>query len=62
MELEFKNWFVSVKEEAIEHFGYTETEVSNFSQKNWIDFFDQGLTPFEAVMQYLKKVFKHQNG
>jgi hypothetical protein len=59
---DFDIWFEDVKKCAIEDFGYTEIEVSNFSIKNWKPYFAQDLTAFEAMVQYLKKIFKHHHG
>jgi len=59
---DFGQWFKELKENAVADFGYTETETSNFSEKSWKQYYEQGLTPFEAVVQHLKKIFKHQNG
>lgn len=59
---DFEQWFEEAKETAIADFGYSKTETLNFSSKNWKEYCDQGLTPFEAVLQHLKKIFKHQNG
>jgi len=56
---EFEQWFEEVKNNAVEDFGYTTTEASNFDSKNWINYYDLGLTSFEALIQHLKKVSKH---
>lgn len=61
-EEEFANWFELVKENAIADFGYSESETLSFSQKNWRHLYESGFTPFESVVQHLKKEFKHQNG
>lgn len=59
---EFKSWFETVKENAIEDFGFTVDETNNFSEKNWKQFYEQGLTPFESVVQQLKNKFNFHNG
>lgn len=59
---EFEVWFEETKKSAIEDFGYSQTEVSGFTAKIWSQYYDQGLNPFESVLQHLKKVFNHQNG
>lgn len=59
---EFEQWFSEVKENAIADFGYSELETENFNSKTWRQYYDLGLTPFESLVQHLKKAFKHQNG
>ncbi len=59
---EFKSWFEQVQQNALDDFGFTLAEVNNFNQRNWKHFYEQGLTPFEAVVQQLKNKFNFQNG
>lgn len=59
---EFEQWFEELKENAKNDFGYSQSEIENFQPKNWKTYYEQGLTPFESVIQHLKKAFKHQNG
>jgi len=61
-EEDFKQWFEDAKKNAISDFGYSEMETLNFSEKVWRQYYDYGLTPFESVLQHLKKIFQHQNG
>lgn len=58
----FETWFIEVKDSAIADFGYSIWEIDNFQEKFWKEYFEQGLTSFEAIMQHLKKIFKHHNG
>lgn len=60
--MEFEQWFNELKENAISNFGYSKTETENFNSKNWKQYYDNGLTPIESISQYLKNIFKHQNG
>lgn len=59
---EFEAWLEDTKKSAVEDFGYSEAEVSAFTAKIWGQYYDQGLTPFESILQHLKKSFNHQNG
>jgi len=56
---EFTSWFEEVKKNAIEEFGYSDQEVSNFSEKNWNKFFQKNLKPNEAIHQYLRELFNY---
>lgn len=62
LEKEFEPWFEQVKESATNDFGFTKSEVSSFAEKNWKLYHKKGFDPFYAVTQYLKDLFKHQNG
>jgi hypothetical protein len=59
---EFEQWVEELKENAISDFGYSKSETENFNLKNWKKYYEQGLSPFESIIQYLKSAFKHQNG
>jgi len=59
---EFTEWFEEIKENAVADFGYSKFEAENFTQNIWMPYYELGLTPFESIMQHLKKIFKHQNG
>lgn len=61
-EEDFDQWFEELRENAKNDFGYSQHETENFQTKNWKSYYEQGLTPFESVMQHLKKSFKRQNG
>lgn len=58
---DFDTWFEEVKENAKEDFGYTENEISNFSSKNWKEYYYKNISPFEAIMAHIKRTFKQQN-
>jgi hypothetical protein len=60
--LNFETWFEEVKQNAIDDYGFSRSETEHFQDKNWKQFYEQGCTPFEAVLQHLKKAFKHYNG
>jgi hypothetical protein len=59
---EFEQWFEELKENAKNDFGYSKLETENFQSKNWKSYYEQKLTPFESIIQYLKTAFRHQNG
>lgn len=61
LQQEFEKWFEEVKEAAIEDFGYSQNEVNSFNHKHWREYYDLGLSPFEAIMSRLKTIFKKQN-
>ena len=61
MEMEFKIWFEQVKQNAV-NFGFTDNEISSFNEKNWIPLWEKDITPFESIVEQLRKKFKYQNG
>ena len=56
---EFNSWFEEVKKISNEEFGYSDVEISNFSEKNWAKFFKKNLSPKDAINQYLKELFNY---
>ncbi len=60
--MEFKIWFEQVKQNAVDDFGFTTNEVDNFNEKNWIPLWEKSFTPFESIVEQLRKKFKYQNG
>ena len=58
---EFETWFEEIKENAIENFGYSPTEILSFNPKNWIQYYEIGMTPFESILQHLSNKAKKSN-
>lgn len=61
IENKFEEWFEELKENAKNDFGYSITEIDNFSEKIWRPYYFKGLTPFESITNHLKEIFKHHN-
>jgi hypothetical protein len=61
LQQEFEKWLEEVKQVAVEDFGYSQNEVNNLNHKHWNEYYNLGLSPFEAIIQHLTIVFNHQN-
>lgn len=61
IEKQFNEWFEELKENAKNDFGYSEYEIEKFNFKTWNPYFIKGISPFEAISNHLKTIFKHHN-